>query len=190
MSFRLALAPLAATILAAGCSESPTPPTAAAAKPATKAVPAPSNEPVAASAETFMRAILSGDKASAAKLLTSRAASRYAADPSVLTSMGMQVAQVNVGEVRLLDEDEAAVQCLVTEAGATEAQELCCLLKREPAGWRVCGLACDAGDGEPAVISFEGSTEASQPATQFVEGATTPAAAPRTAADPRANGLR
>lgn len=190
MSFRLALAPLAASILAAGCSNAPAPQTTVATKPATKAVPAPSNEPVAASAEAFMRAILSGNKQSAAKLLTSRAASRYAADPSVLTSMGMQVAQFNVGEVRLLDEDEAAVQCLVTEAGATEAQELCCLLKHESAGWRVCGLACDTGDGEPAVISFEGSIEASQPTTQFVEGGVAPATAPRTAADPRAGGLR
>lgn len=191
MSARIALVLSAATILAMGCSESPALQSAAA-QPATKAVPAPSNEPVAASAETFMRAILSGDTAGAAGLLTSRAATRYAADPSVLTPMGMAVERFEVGQIRLLDEDEAAVQCHVTEPGASEPQELCCLLKLEPAGWRVCGLACDSGTGEPTVISFE---EAAEPATQqapvqFVEGAGVPSNTPRTAAEPRTSEFR
>ncbi|QDT67596.1 hypothetical protein MalM25_04960 [Planctomycetes bacterium MalM25] len=191
MSARIALVLSAATILAAGCSDSSAP-RSAAAKPAAKAVPAPSNEPVAASAETFMRAILSGDTAGAAELLTNRAATRYAADPSVLTPMGMAVERFEVGQIRLLDEDEAAVQCLVTEPGASEPQELCCLLKLEPAGWRVCGLACDSGADEPTVISFEESPEpASQRApVQFVEGSKAPSKAPRTAAEPRPNEYR
>lgn len=190
MSYRLAIAPLIFSIVAAGCAESPVP-ASAVAKQVSKAVPAPSNEPVAASAEAFMRAILSGDKAAAAELLTARAAARYAADSSVLASMGMTVQEFNVGEIRLLDEDEAAVQCHVTEAGASEPEELCCLLKRESPGWRVCGLACESGDGGSTVISFEGAAAPmQQPAPQFVEGRSAPPASTRTAADPGAAPLR
>ncbi|QDV72763.1 hypothetical protein [Botrimarina mediterranea] len=145
---------------------------------------------IGSSAETFMRAILAGDTGSAMTLLTAKATERCQADPSALTPMGMDVEQLVVGEVRLLSEAEAAAQCLVTERGASASQELCCLLKLEESGWRVCGLACDTGDGSATVVSFEEDLQAAS-SPQFVEGAD-PAKAevPRTANAPSTGEIR
>lgn len=145
---------------------------------------------IGSAADTFMRAILSGDTTNAATLLTAKATQRYQADPSTLTPMGMQVDKLTVGEVRLLSEAEAAAQCMVTERGATAPQELCCLLKLEKNGWRVCGLACDTGDGSATVVSFEEDMQ-SPSSPQFVEG-TDPATggAPRTANAPSTGEIR
>jgi len=145
---------------------------------------------IGATAETFLRAILSGDTARAASLLTAKASQRIESDPSQLAAIGMRVERLTVGEVRLLSDAEAAAQCLVHELGVTDPQELCCLLKFERGGWRVCGLACDAGEGTPAVISFEEDLQgASTP--QFVGGGS-PAKGdtPRTAQAPSTGEVR
>jgi hypothetical protein len=145
---------------------------------------------IGAAADTFMRAILSGDTARAASLLTAKAAQRIQNDPTLLTPMGMQVESLALGEIRLLSDAEAAAQCLVNELGVTEPQELCCLLKFETGGWRVCGLACDAGGGTPAVISFEEDLQAAS-TPQFVDGANPSAGdAPRTAQSPTTGEVR
>lgn len=144
---------------------------------------------IGATTDTFMRSILSGDSARAATLLTTAATQRYQSNPGVLSSMGMRVERLEVGEVRLLSDAEAAAQCLVYEPGATAPQELCCLLKLEASGWRVCGVACDAGGEGPAVISFEDEPEA--PATQFVEAPDEIwNAVPHTAAGPSTGEIR
>ena len=123
---------------------------------------------IGSAADAFMRAILAGDTAHAATLLTAKATQRVQNDPTALTSMGMDVERLAVGEVRLLSDAEAAAQCLVTERGATTPQELCCLLKLESGVWRVCGLACDTGDGAAAVVSFEEDIQAPS-SPQFVQ---------------------
>ncbi len=183
---------LSVAVVALGCGECPTPaPTSTAAKTdqssASANTPAvPVDPAVAVSAETFMRAILSGDSTGAAQLLTTKAAKRYAADPSVITPMGMRVERLQIGEVRMLGEDEAAAQCVVNEVGTESAQELCCLLKREQAGWFVCGLACNTAAGT-AVVSFE---EGPEEEGQFVEDPRATSSVPRTATAPGEAGLR
>jgi len=145
---------------------------------------------IGSTADTFMRAILSGDKARATTLLTAKATQRCQADPNALTPMGMDVERLAVGEIRLLSEVEAAAQCLVTERGVTAPQELCCLLKLESGVWRVCGLACDTGDGSATVVSFEEDMQ-SPSSPQFVEGSSpTSEAAPRTANAPSTGEIR
>lgn len=200
---RLSTAVLVALSAAGGCSPSdaPTPrATASAARSAgispDEALDPAAARPIAAAADSFMRGVLAGDAAQAAGLLTTTASKRYAADPTILQSFGMQVERFAVGEVRLLSPAEAAAQCLVTEKGAPAPQELCCLLKLEAAGWRVCGLACDApGSVEPAVINFEdppgSATPPQRPANaQFVEQETGGGVVPRTAADPARGEIR
>lgn len=173
------LAVLAFAMTAVGCSqEAPQP-----APRASVASPAPKSDPqIAQAAEVFMRAILAGEAPKASGLLTAKAAQRYAADRSILPAMGMQVAQLTVGEIRRLNADEAAVQCLVTEAGTEAPQELCCLLKRESAGWRVAGVAATAADDSASVISFEGDATLPVPDARLVDQPAADTVVPRTAA--------
>lgn len=145
---------------------------------------------IGSAADTFMRAILSGDTAAATRLLTAKATQRCQADPTALTPMGMDVERLAVGEIRQLSEAEAAAQCLVTERGVTAPQELCCLLKLEAGAWRVCGLACDTGDGSATVVSFEEDMQ-SPSSPQFVEGgAPSAGGVPRTANAPSSGEIR
>lgn len=183
---------LSVGLLAVGCSDSQSTQNATAAR-GPSAISSDNGHvyfdpAVADSADKFMRAILSGDSAGAARLLTAKAAQRYAMDPSVLTPMGMQVERLEVGEVRMLDIDQAAAQCLVTVPGTSEPQELCCLLKRGSAGWRVCGMACETADQDTTVISFEDAPEPSD--GQFVEGENQSPSVPKTAVSPQSGGLR
>ena len=145
---------------------------------------------IGASTDAFMRAILQGDSSGASRLLTAKAARRYAADPSVLTPMGLQAVRLDIGEIRLLSSSEAAAQCLVTEVDATAPNEVCCLLKLEAAGWRICGMASDGGGPTPVVISFEEDLEPATQPTQFVEKAAEAVATPRTAAAPDTGEIR
>ena len=145
---------------------------------------------IGSTTDTFMRAILSGDTARATTLLTAKATQRCQADPTALTPMGMDVERLALGEIRLLSEAEAAAQCLVTERGVTAPQELCCLLKLEAGVWRVCGLACDTGDGSATVVSFEEDMQ-SPSSPQFVEGTDpTSGGVPRTANAPSTGEIR
>ncbi|MEQ8848646.1 hypothetical protein [Botrimarina sp.] len=129
---------------------------------------------IAQVAERFVRSVIGGDPAGAADLLTSAAQTRYASDPSILPTMGLETQSVLVGEIRLLNDSEAGVQVLVTETGAAEASELGCLMKREGDLWRVCGLASASDGANPVVINFEAPV-AAQPGTQpLVDGASPP----------------
>lgn len=174
------LSVLSVAVVAIGCSESPTPSGVAETSTSATSETVRVDPAVASSAEAFMRAILSGDSSVAAKLLTKKATQRFASDPTVLSSMGMRFEQLEIGEVRMLDADEAAAQCFVIEPGVDAPQELCCLLKREPAGWRVCGMAADIEGANPTVINFE---EAPESAGQLVEQPSSETKVPKTAAN-------
>ena len=131
------------------------------------------DEAIRAATERFLTSILRGDSSEAMRWLTPTAAARAASDPTVLGTLGLQVRSLEVAEVRLISEEEAAAQCLLSEAGSENAEEICCLLKRREEGWRICGLACDAGpDAPPALINFEASpnppTQPAQHNPQFV----------------------
>ena len=108
------------------------------------------------STTAFLQSVVRGDAQTAAQWLTPLAAQRAAADPSVLAPLGFQVESLQVSEVRIVSEFEAAAECLLKEYGSNEPESVCCLLKLDSSGWKVCGMACDAGPGEPPVlISFE-----------------------------------
>lgn len=175
----------------AGCSDtsSTTPTASRSAAPAesTKAPTSASSEvqwAIASVADGFMRAILSGDVTAASKLLTVKAAQQYAMDPSVLSTVGMAAERVEVGEVRLLNSDEAAAQCLIQPTESEATVELCCLLKRDTDGWRVCGIASETDAESPTVISFEGLPAVSP--EQLAKEDDQQPAAPRTASQPGA----
>lgn len=139
---------------------------------------------IASVADGFMRSILMGDSAAAAELLTDKAAQRYAADPSVLSTIGMPADNVEIGEIRLLSTTEAAAQCLVKPTGSGTPVELCCLLKQSQTGWRVCGIASDVKGAAPTVISFEGTPLVAP--EQLADESEVSPETPRTAAQPGA----
>ncbi|MGL4514067.1 MAG: hypothetical protein ACRCT8_13330 [Lacipirellulaceae bacterium] len=161
----LVLATIAATLL--GCGGSPTtgaPATAAAGQVAPETDSTAATGEVAGVAERFLQAILRGDAASATRWLTRVAAERATANPAILSPLGMRFTELRVGEVRRLSDSEAIAQCLLQEAVDSPSEEVCCLLRRDSDGWRVMGLACDAGPGaEPAMIDFERSASPANP---------------------------
>lgn len=163
-----------------GCGQPEEPQSAAPARQAHYEASPAELKAVAAVAERFVRAVVGGDPSGASALLTSAARTRYQSDPSILPMMGLEVESVAAGATRLLDEDEAGAEVEVTEAGASTPSTLACLLKRETAGWRVCGLASAAEGDQPVVISFEAPVAAQPGAQPLVGGAD--AAAQRTAA--------
>lgn len=144
---------LVALVAVVGCSDSQ-PPTTAAVEPAP--APASNEEAIRAVAERFLASIVQGDAAEATRWLTPAAAERTAREPDLMAPLGFQVSSLEIGTVRVLSDVEAAAQCWLAEPGAETPEEVCCLLKRVDAGWRVCGIACDASAGEsPVVIGFE-----------------------------------
>lgn len=143
----------------------------------------------------FMKAILLGDASGASRWLTPAATQRVAADPSVLTPLGIAVETLKLGEVRLISPSESAAEWVVNEAGSEKEQQIGCLLKLCEAGWRVCGMACDAGpDQAPALISFEYAVPAATPSPNrfAVDPRTEPSQStvPRTATDPSGPQIR
>lgn len=150
-----------AALLAVGCSQNETQPTAVATKLGETGASNRQAEQAAGDASRrFLECVVRGDSQGASAWLTQNAAKRVAADPSVLVPLGFQVESLQIDSVRLLSEGEAAAECLLKESSAAEPERVCCLLKREASAWRVCGMACDAGaDAPPVVISFEDPVE-------------------------------
>ena len=161
------------SVMTIGCSGGDAPSLQSKSAESTTATAAVEDEAIRAASERFLTSILRGDASEAMRWLTPRAAERAASDPTVLATLDFQVSSLEVGEVRRLSAEEAAAQCLLSEAGSDSSEEVCCLLKRSKAGWRVCGLACDAGpNSAPAMINFEPTPEATgnpaQGNSQFV----------------------
>jgi len=172
----LTAAAVAAAALAAGCYQE-------AARPsdqATTAISTPSIDDAKPVAEAFLRAVLAGDDASAARLLTPAAARRHEAEPGMFSGVGLAVERLEVSEARRLSEWEAAVACLVAEKGATQPVELGCLLKHGATGWRVCGMASESATGQPMLVNFEEPASAPVVPPGLVENGS--AETPRTAA--------
>lgn len=171
------------SVFAIGCSGGDAPnETAASSSQAAVTTASVEDEAIRAAAERFLTSLLRGDASEAMRWLTPSAAERAASDPTVLATLDLQVNSLEVGEVRLISEDEAAAQCLLSEAGSETAEEVCCLLKRSDEGWRICGIACDTGpDTPPVLINFEAAPASpAQPAQEN----------PQYVADPPADSLQ
>ena len=106
--------------------------------------------------QAFMGSVVRGDALDATKWLTPLAILRARSDPNFFAPLGFSLESLEIKEVRLISDFEAAAECELTEPGSQLAEVVCCLLKRSEVGWRVCGMACDAGpNNPPVVISFE-----------------------------------
>lgn len=152
-----------------GCSGSGSETAVSTPAPATTAATA---DPMAEVAEQFLQAVVAGDTPRATSLLTLEAQTQFAASGQGFASPEIGAPSFRIGQVRKVDPDRGAVQCLLVD-GEGEA-EMCCLLKRGVQGWRVSGVAYDTGSGQPPVIiNFEAPERLApvrKPPTHFAEG--------------------
>ena len=111
----------------------------------------------------FLDAVRQGDDAKAAEMFTVTAREKAAAMNIQVAPRGSDTARFGVGETEFVNEDLAKVQSTwtdVDETGAFRSDEMAWMLRREPAGWRVAGMAATVFQGEPPLLlDFENPEE-------------------------------
>lgn len=192
------LAMLASTLaIASGCGQSATdPPAATAAHPASAGAAAdsllPSN-PIARVTYDFLDAIRRGDNAAANALLTPLALQRTTELDLNFSPPGSPTATFAVGEVELVEEDKAVVQCRWADRdadGNLNEEQILWALRLADGQWRISGMAAEIGPDQPdVVIDFENpeaflETPVPAATTAGNEGDAGNAAPPQTAQDP------
>jgi hypothetical protein len=129
-----------------GCNQSP--------KPA--AAPA---DPAAQAAYDFLDAVLKGDTGRASQHLTPLAIERIEQSGKQFKPPGIETATFRIGEVRKPSENQAIVQCFLTDTSAPQpapAEEIGCLLRLVDNNWRVSGIAyLPAPNKPPMILNFE-----------------------------------
>jgi hypothetical protein len=157
-------------------------PNGSAAAPATPA----GTEVIAEAAADFLDAILKGDTQRASARLTPQAIERIIASGIQFQPQGLKTAVFRIGEIRTPSQNQAIVQCVLTDTstdGKQESEEMCCLMRHVEEDWRVSGIAYGRGANQPWTLSdFETgqtTTIARQPSPASMgQPATAPAARP------------
>ncbi len=110
-----------------------------------------------AAAAAFLDAMRNGDDKMTTQLLTTIAREVMAEARLPLSPSRSDTAQFSLGRVEYLSEDGARVTCTRSDLDHNEqrqSQEMVCMVRREPAGWRIAGL-CTLVDGRPRTMNFE-----------------------------------
>jgi hypothetical protein len=114
--------------------------------------------PAAAVAE-FLEAIRTGSDEKAAHMLSTIARQKTAALNRNVTPPASDRARFAVGRVDWVGENGARVACTWTDIDSEEqpkTDEFICMVRREPEGWRIAGIAAMVFPGEPPVVlNFE-----------------------------------
>ena len=171
-----ALALAFALLLTAGCGQSGAPATPRSADSGKKA-----SDPAKVVA-TFLDAIRKGDPQTARELLTPTAIQKIREGNSSFAPPACETASYTPGETELVDDENALVKLTWTEPGADGqlvSEETTWVLNLYEGGWRIRGMASNAGPGEePVLIDFEDpdrlqgpAQEAPQPNPQNTVGA-------------------
>lgn len=132
-------------------------PTKSAGQDAAKAPAADSAGPVEAVA-TFLEAVKNGQDAKANGMLTKLALQETAKMNMVVAPPGSETASFEVGEVELLSEgDEVGAQVAskwtdLGDDGLPHTDEIIWMLRKEPEGWRIAGMATTVFPGEPPLL--------------------------------------
>jgi hypothetical protein len=161
---------------------------------ATTAAASTTTEAISHAASDFLDAVLKGDTQRASARLTPQAIERIIASGIQFQPQGLQTAVFRIGEIRTPAQNQAIVQCVLTDkpaAGKEESEEMCCLMRYVENDWRVSGIAYGKGPNNPWTLSdFETGqtmTIARQPAPGSAATSTSPAAGrpspPRTAGE-------
>jgi len=124
-----------------------------------KQASAPKLEGPAAAVYEFLEAVRKGDDLGAERMLTSLARKKTQEMNMVVAPPGSDTARFEVGKVTMLDETRAEVLCQWTDReadGTFRTDEIIWLVKKEPEGWRVAGMAAAVfPDQPPYPLNFE-----------------------------------
>jgi hypothetical protein len=189
------LSVVATSLLAMGCNKSGDGQPAAATSGGPAAITqTPPSDPAARMAFDFLSAVQKGDEAQISACLTQLAAQQLQQRDQRFPVSGMGSVTLQFGEVRKPAENQALVQCLLTDLTKgkdAQSEEICCLLKLENNQWRVSGLAISSPDGRPQILNFEAPpleamgppTTSEVPASTAGPGSAGRPSPPRTATD-------
>lgn len=143
-----------------GCGSSETPPTAATGASASKVAGA-GDTPTDA-IQTFLEAIRTGDDKAADLMLTEVARVKTKEADLHVAPPGSKTAKFAVGRHNI-NGKEAHVESTWTdmdEEGKPQTDEIVWILRKEPEGWRISGMATELFPGEePLVLNFENPDE-------------------------------
>jgi ketosteroid isomerase-like protein len=123
-------------------------------------------EPPAAAVSDFLKAVCKGDDAKVATLLTTVARQKAVENDRIIAPAGSDTAQFALGEVEYRGEDGAWVHSTWSDLdtdGNRSTQRAIWLVRKEPEGWRIAGVAPFFFEGEPPLLlNFEDPEEMAQ----------------------------
>lgn len=146
--------------------------------------------PAAKSAHSFLSAACSGDVATATSHLSPLATQQFKLHGRTFSFPPIKEAKFEVNQVHEAPGNEVAVQFalqLSTPSGEKVETEISCFMKLVDQAWRVCGMAYDAGPGQPPVVfNYENLApqQTGTPPQQMVQDSQPAAATPQTASNP------
>ncbi|MBI2827310.1 MAG: hypothetical protein HYX69_21770 [Planctomycetia bacterium] len=186
------LASLVLSLAAAGCGSSSGTSDGSTAR--VENVPPPDQ-----SVREFLEAVRTGNDAKAAQLLTDLARQETAKHELVVAPPGSETARFEVGKTEFVTADVAHVASTWTdtgEDGQPRSDEIIWMLRRDPAGWRIAGMATKVFKDElPLLLDFEDPEDMVRKQRMAEEemqrrAAATESPATQTAAPPPKNVLR
>lgn len=120
---------------------------------------APKLEGPAAAVFEFLEAVRTGNDSKADKMLTALARKKTAEMNMVVAPPGSDTARFEVGKAEVLSDGRAQVTCKWSDRDGDDqvrTDEITWLLRQEPEGWRVGGMAAVVFPGErPVLLNFE-----------------------------------
>ena len=122
------------------------------------------NGPAAAVFE-FLEAVRSGNDEKAATMLTKMARQKTAELNMEVAPPGSDTAEFEVGKVEYLDADRSGARVTsawsdLDEKSQKRTDEIVWMVRREPEGWRIAGVAATVFEGEPPLLlNFEDPEE-------------------------------
>jgi hypothetical protein len=147
-------------LVSAGCGGKTDTPTTESSAAASGEASASANVPPPEAAVTeFLNAVKRGDDEKSAQMLTPLARQKTAELDMVVAPPGSDTATFTVGEVEMVADEVAHVACTWTDVGENgqpRDEKIIWMLRREPEGWRIAGMATELFDGElPLLLDFE-----------------------------------
>ncbi len=166
-------------LVAAGCGKpaAPTPESASTPSAESRTSPPTTNAPKGAletlASDTpesavgkFLEAIRAGNDRVAETMFTDLARERIKELELQVAPRGSDTAKYEVGKAELLGDDGARVPCKwsdIDSEGKTRVDEMTWMLRKQPEGWRVAGMAAVVLEGEdPLLLDFEEPKETLQ----------------------------
>lgn len=133
---------------------------------ANKADTGKSDADPAGAVRDFLEAVRTGDDGQAAAMLTDLARTKTAEQNIEVAPRGSDTAKYEVGEVEMLADDGARVSATWTDldhTGQSQTNRMQWMVRKQPAGWRIAGMAAEVFAGEPPLLlDFEKPEETLQ----------------------------